>query len=221
MLFGLLGCGRSRAPEAVVQQYLQKKYGEVFEVGPLQRTRSNTFQNRKYTGVAWLKGQPAYTFDVWLSKDYKQVHDSYYVLQMLPAVDEWVRREAKTVWDICQVRDEIEIMAYNDGASYNETQLAAFFEQEELSHGIALALPSDTLAEPEVLAGEIRTFLDKLAWAGNGTIRIYFVPEVQWDSVDIYQLPTHREADIATGMLAQEALLIELLKKVEVQGSGG
>ncbi|MFB9324435.1 hypothetical protein ACFFSY_00580 [Paenibacillus aurantiacus] len=115
-MLGLIGCGDSKDEKAVkkIEEALQAKYGEAFEVeglgGGFGTMNSNTLK-----AVVHPAGDPSLKVSVEITKDLKQVYDKYVNEKLARAAREPIGELAKGIWGDSRIE-----VANDTGLTYPE-----------------------------------------------------------------------------------------------------
>lgn len=176
MLFGLFGCGRPGTPEEAAARYLQRKYGESFELGPLTQKGGGPFAQPTFSGIACPQDDPLSAFTVWVSGDLRTVTDARGATALLPALNDRVQTEARKLWPEAAAAVQLIALTYDDSAHYGDDYLR-FFQNETASAAVLLALPAgtDPTEAYPLFDAALRDWM-------TGEVRLYFVsgaPDLQ------------------------------------------
>lgn len=192
MLFGLFGCSARMAPEEAAARYLEKKYGGVFQVGPLSRKEGGPFLDENYTGSAWAEGRPMERFSVWVSADGKTVKDARYTVELLPAINDWVAGHAAGIWENAETAVVVDALSHNAGADYGTEDFLRFYREESVDNTVVLALADST-----DLYDRFCRFHDALDGTMTGYINLYIAGEGSMDPEALFD--TKPDAQIMIG----------------------
>lgn len=199
MLFGLFGCSAGTAPEEAAERYLEKKYGEDFQVGTLRRKEGGPFLDENYTGSAWAEGRPMERFSVWVSSDGKTVKDARYTVELLPAINDWVAGHAAGIWESAETAVVVDALSHNAGADYGTGDFLRFYREESVDNTVVLVLANST-----DLYDRFCRFHDALDGTMTGYINLYIAEEGNMDPETLFD--TKPDVQIMIGSVSEVIL---------------
>lgn len=182
MLFGLFGCGnrKQKTYEEIAQAYLEKTYHKEFVVEELSKKGVGPFLTDEYSGFAYERDDPLKRFKVWVTNDKKTVNDTYYSVQLLPSIDEWIQEEADQVWGQTKAAVILDMLRYNPAASYEPDDYRSFFENESVECTVYLFI-----CENSISLEQYSEFDAVMKETIIGSVQIYCTNEDEFAALDV------------------------------------
>ena len=181
LIIGVCGCMKRNtntnvnyADSAVsfAKDELKKRYSLDFEIEDLSKRENGPFKTKEYIGYAYIPGDSAEKFTIWVNMDERTVIDSYYCLSINEFAIDWLNLCANSIWQNSQlsfwslmVREPS-----NSLSNYTESNLQKYFTDELSSNKIYLTIPEYSENESE----KIQHFISEISNVSNGVLYIKY-----------------------------------------------